>query len=212
MSLQPLRKCRSTDKALYHIGETIHIQLNTQCPHLGIDGQNVSGSAQEADLPSKGKSWPTTTSMHESSSNPYLLWIATGPANECVPKGVTDTWFKPPVYACCKDIPPWRPRLPMPWDPLVTALDTEEPLVAEEPLSAPVAVEPISVAPSSRHHPRPRFSRLSLWMSLISLRVTLMQNLTSSMLYLHHPYLVGIHPLLDVDKEGEIIDILGSYV
>ncbi|KAL2317527.1 hypothetical protein Fmac_031403 [Flemingia macrophylla] len=51
------------------------------------DGQNVSGSAQEADLPSKGKSWPATTSMPESSSEPpMLLDQPPGPANECVPK------------------------------------------------------------------------------------------------------------------------------
>ncbi|KAL2347403.1 hypothetical protein Fmac_001403 [Flemingia macrophylla] len=64
-------------------------------------------------------------------------------------QGLTDTWYKPPVHAWCKDIPPWRPGLPMPWDPPVTALEPEEPLVAEEPMSDPVVVEPISVAPST---------------------------------------------------------------
>ncbi|KAL2334303.1 hypothetical protein Fmac_015516 [Flemingia macrophylla] len=70
-------------------------------------------------------------------------------------QSVTDTWFKPPVYAWCKDIPLWRPGLPMPWDPPVTAMDSTEPLVAEEPLSDPVITEPISVASSTAIMPAP---------------------------------------------------------
>ncbi|KAL2326147.1 hypothetical protein Fmac_025205 [Flemingia macrophylla] len=58
-------------------------------------------------------------------------------------QSVTDTWYKPPVHAWCKDIPPWRPGLPMPWDPPVTHVEPEE------PSSEPVVAEPISVVPST---------------------------------------------------------------
>ncbi|KAL2330820.1 hypothetical protein Fmac_018401 [Flemingia macrophylla] len=70
-------------------------------------------------------------------------------------QSVTDTWYKPPIYNWCTDIPPWRPGLPMPWDPPITALEPEELLVDEEPLSDPVVAEPISVAPSTAITPAP---------------------------------------------------------
>ncbi|KAG4966328.1 hypothetical protein JHK85_041303 [Glycine max] len=50
------------------------------------EGQNVSGSAEVTDLPSKGKSWAGTSSVPESSSEPRILDQPPGPANECMPK------------------------------------------------------------------------------------------------------------------------------
>ncbi|KAL2325742.1 hypothetical protein Fmac_024800 [Flemingia macrophylla] len=58
-------------------------------------------------------------------------------------QSVTETWYTPPVWDWCKDIPPWRPGLPMPWD---SPVPHEAP---EEPGSEPVDAEPISVAPST---------------------------------------------------------------
>ncbi|KAL2347452.1 hypothetical protein Fmac_001452 [Flemingia macrophylla] len=64
-------------------------------------------------------------------------------------QSLTDTWYKPPVYDWCKDLPPWRPSLPLPWASPVSAVAPEDPSVSTEPSSAPVEAMPISVAPSS---------------------------------------------------------------
>ncbi|KAL2328421.1 hypothetical protein Fmac_021848 [Flemingia macrophylla] len=58
-------------------------------------------------------------------------------------KDVTDTWYKPHVREWCKNIPSWRPGLPMPWDPPASTVEYE--LLASNPILA----EPISAAPST---------------------------------------------------------------
>ncbi|KAL2321531.1 hypothetical protein Fmac_025910 [Flemingia macrophylla] len=125
-------------------------------------------------------------------------------------QSVTDTWYKPHVYDWCKDLPPWHPGLPLPWDSPVSTVAPEVPSVSEAPSSAPVDAMPISVAPSSLLSPRLLLLKWSLWMLSINSKVTLMQNSTSSTLCLPHLYHPAIRPLLDVDKGGEIYRILGS--
>ncbi|KAL9315929.1 hypothetical protein ACSQ67_016930 [Phaseolus vulgaris] len=52
------------------------------------EGQNVSGSAQVTDLPTKVKFWAGTSSIPVSGSEPRILDQPPGPGNECMPKRV----------------------------------------------------------------------------------------------------------------------------
>jgi hypothetical protein len=55
-------------------------------PLLLPESKNVSGSTQFADLPSKDKSRPGTSSIPDSSTKPHIIDQAPEPLNECMPK------------------------------------------------------------------------------------------------------------------------------
>jgi len=50
------------------------------------EGQNVSGSSQVTDLPTKDKFWAGTSSIPVSGSESRILDQPPGPGNECIPK------------------------------------------------------------------------------------------------------------------------------